>query len=73
MVDGLVVMESRFLAYPSIGVRAPEERVLAALGEPTRRTPDTLVYDCGMHVEEPVTFRLLDGVVRRIEIDYYLD
>lgn len=73
MVDHVTVTESRFLAYPTIGVGAPEERVIAALGEPTRRTSDSLVYDCGVHVEEPVTFHLVDGLVRRIEIAYYLD
>ena len=73
MVDGVVVTESRFLAHPAIGVGAPEARVIAALGAPTRRTAGSLVYDCGEHVEEPVTFHLRDGVVQRIEIDYYLD
>lgn len=73
MVDHVTVTESRFLAYPAIGVGVPEDRVIAALGEPTRRTRQSLVYDCGEHIEEPVTFHLADGVVRRIEIAYYLD
>lgn len=73
MVDAVVVTESRFLAHPAIGMGTREERVLATLGEPTRRTAESLVYDCGEHVEEPVTFHLRDGLVLRIEIDYYLD
>ena len=73
MMDHVVVTENRFLSHPSIGVGVSGDRVIAALGEPTRRTAESLVYDCGMHVEEPVTFHLEDHVVRRIEIDYYLD
>lgn len=73
MADHAVVTANRFLAHPEIGIGVPESRVTQALGEPTRRTGGSLVYECGDGAEEPVTFHLADGVVRRIEIDYYLD
>lgn len=43
MVDHVTVTESRFLAYPAVGVGAAADRVIAALGEPTRRMGESLV------------------------------
>ena len=71
--DHVLVTDGRFLAVPALGPGAPAERVTRALGEPTRRTPTSLVYECGEDVEEPVTFHLRGGAVERIEIDYYVD
>ncbi|HUG38977.1 MAG TPA: hypothetical protein VMM12_00745 [Longimicrobiales bacterium] len=73
MVDHAVVTANRFLAHPQIGIDAPAARVIQALGEPTRRSPAALVYECGDGAEEPVTFHLAGGAVSRIEIDFYLD
>lgn len=69
----VVVTDSRFLRYPALGIGATATAVEAALGPPTRRTPTTLVYECGEGAEEPVTFRLRDGVVERIVVDFYVD
>jgi hypothetical protein len=47
--------------------------VTRVLGEPTRRTPGGLVYDCGGGASQPVTFHL-DGEdrVERVEISFYV-
>ena len=66
------VDDNRYVAFPRIGIGAAADSVIAALGEPTRRDPDGLVYDCG-EVEQPVRFELADGRVRRIAIAYYVD
>jgi hypothetical protein len=74
MATHVDLRDNRYIAFPAIGVGASATRVAEALGEPTRRTNYSLVYDCGMHVEQPVTFHLDGrGVVDRIAIDYYVD
>jgi hypothetical protein len=71
--DLVTVTDNRYLAFPRIGVGAAADSVIAALGEPTAREADALVYACAMDVEQPVRFELADGRVRRIVIDYYVD
>lgn len=74
LVSFVEVEDNRYLQYPSIGVGATEERVVSVLGEPGTHEPGRLVYECaGVGPEQPVTFRLSDGVVERIEIAYYVD
>lgn len=67
------IRDNRYLAHPAVGIGAPADRVASVLGEPGTRSEDRLVYDCGPHVEQPVTFWLSDGTVERIEISYYVD
>ena len=69
----VVVDDDRFLRAGAPGPGDTGAAVVAALGEPTRRTATALVYECGPEVEEPVTFHLRDGVVQRVEIGYYVD
>jgi hypothetical protein len=67
------VRAPRFLRHPALGPGAPAERVMRVLGEPTRRAPGELVYDCGRGASQPVTFHLDgDGRVERIEISFYV-
>lgn len=74
LVSLVEVEDNRYLRYPAIGVGAGEERVISVLGEPRTHEPGRLVYECaGMGPGQPVTFRLSDGVVERIEIAYYVD
>jgi hypothetical protein len=73
MAERVVVTGSRWVRHDGLGIGAPAAQVTAILGEPTARRPDALVYDCGMHTEQPVTFQLAGNVVERIEIDYYVD
>ncbi len=67
------ILDNRYLSEPSVGIGAPADRVMSVLGEPGSRGEDRLVYDCGPHTEQPVTFWLADGTVERIEISYYVD
>lgn len=67
------IRENRYLSEPSVGIGAPADQVMSVLGEPGSRGEDRLVYDCGPHTEQPVTFWLADGTVERIEISYYVD
>lgn len=67
------VTETRYLRYPDLGIGARSSDIVKTLGEPTETDPASLVYDCGMGAEQPVTFHLGDGVVESIEIDYYVD
>jgi hypothetical protein len=73
MATGVTVRDNRYLAYPDIGMATPAARVTAALGAPTRRRDDMLIYDCDAVVEQPVSFRIVDGRVAGIEISYYVD
>ena len=73
MATGLTIRDNRYLAYPDIGMGTPAARVTATLGTPTRRRDDMLIYDCDAVVEQPVSFRIVDGRVARIEIAYYVD
>jgi hypothetical protein len=67
------VRDNRYLRYPAIGIGADTARVIGALGEPARRSADGFVYECGMAAAQPITFVIEDGMVRRIDIAYYVD
>jgi hypothetical protein len=73
LADHVQVSDARYIRYPQLAMGAAASQVTAALGPPTRRTGDTLVYECGAGAEQPVTFILRSGVVRLITIDYYVD
>jgi len=73
MVSHARVTDNQYLAYPRIGIGAPADRVIEALGQPTSREDGVLVYSCGMGAEQPVKFELADSVVRAIVIEFYVD
>ncbi len=73
LVSHATVEDNRYLAFPSIGIGAREDSVVAALGPPTDRTTDGLTYSCGIGAEQPVHFELDRRRVVRITIDYYVD
>jgi hypothetical protein len=65
--------DNRYLAYPRIGIGAPADSVVAALGPGADGGADVLTYDCGMGAGQPVRFHLENGRVTRITIDFYVD
>lgn len=71
--DHAIVTDARFLALPALGPGAPAARLERALGPPTTRAGDTLTWSCGSEVDEPVSFRISEGVVDRIWVDWYVD
>lgn len=73
LVDHVEISDNRYLRYPAIGIGAPIDRVARVLGTPKLRDARRVVYDCGLGAEQPVTFMLDQGIVRRIIVDYYLD
>ena len=73
MVTHVTVSDNRYVAYPRIGIDADAASVTDALGAPHTRDAGSLVYACGEAVEQPVTFHLANGVVRSIDISYYVD
>lgn len=73
LADDVEISDNRYLRYPAIGIGAPIDRVTRALGTPMLRDSGRVIYDCGFGAEQPVTFVLNQGIVRRIIVDYYLD
>lgn len=73
MATSVLVEDNRYLAYPAIGLGARAEQLEEALGPPTASREDSLTWDCGLEVAQPVTFVLGNGQVARIEISYYVD
>jgi hypothetical protein len=72
LIAGAEITAPGYIAHPGLDIGAPEHQVVRILGEPTRRTGDGLVYECG-EVEQPVTFRLRNGIVTAVTIAYYVD
>jgi len=73
MATHVRVTDSRYLAFPGIGPGTPADRVEEVLGEPHERSAGYVRYQCSEAVEQPVTFRISDGRVIAVEIDYYVD
>jgi hypothetical protein len=67
------VSDTRYLAYPQVGVGVPLDNVIRLLGEPTSRAATSLSYDCGIGAEQPVIFHFDAGRVSSVEIQYYVD
>jgi hypothetical protein len=65
--------DDRYLAFPGIGIGTSRERLEDVLGTATQSDAETLIWDCGTAVEQPVTFHLADGRVAAITIAYYVD
>jgi hypothetical protein len=75
MLERVEVSGNRHLAYPSLGVGAPADRITSTLGPPQQRTDRQLVYQCGAEIqpEEPVIFRLEGGSVAEVWFTRYVD
>jgi hypothetical protein len=75
MLERVEVSDNRFLAYPSLGVGAPAERITFTLGPPRERTNGRLVYECGAQFqpEEPVIFHLEGDDVVELWFTRYVD
>ena len=73
LAAGVTVEDNRYIAFPRIGIGAPADSVTALLGAPTSRKAQSLIYDCGEEVNQPVTFEVQNGRVQRIVISYYVD
>lgn len=74
MFEFVAVNERKRLNFPYFKPGVSEESVIAALGQPQRREPNRLVYECGGgEVENPVVFEMKDGSVQRIIFNYYVD
>lgn len=67
------VENDRYLAFSGIGVGTSRERLEEVLGNPTQSDAQSLTWDCGGEVEQPVTFELAAGRVTAITIAYYVD
>lgn len=73
LASGLEVSRNRYLRYPTIGIGSPADRVVRVLGPPQERDDRKIVYDCGIGAEQPVTFALEEGVVRGVNVAFYVD
>lgn len=68
-----MIRDNRFISDVRVGIGATGSEIGRLLGEPTRREAGAMVYDCGDEVEQPVLFELVDGRVRAIRVQYYVD
>lgn len=73
MATHVRVEDDRYLAYPALGMGSPAADVEAVLGEPHSRDAGRVRYQCGVAVEQPVSFMIGNGRVTAIEIDFYVD
>lgn len=73
LVSDVVVRDGRYIADPRLGPGADAASVRAALGEPGEQADEQWTYECGTHVENPVTFEFRAGRVAAISIGYYVD
>ena len=65
--------DNRYLRYPSIGIGARRDRLIQVVSDTSLVTDDRVEYDCNMGANEPVTFWLVGGQVRRVSKTYYVD
>jgi len=73
LVTQMDVADNRYLRYPSLGIGARSERLLHVLSDPAVVAVDRIEYNCGIGADEPVTFWLSNGQVRRVSKSYYVD
>lgn len=73
LVAGVSLTDNRYVTDPRIGIGRPADSITEALGRPWEITGETLVYNCGVGADQPVTFHFRDGRVTRISIEYYVD
>ena len=73
LISQMDISDNRYLRYPSIGIGARRERLIRAVTDTTRTAADRVEYDCNMGANEPITFWLVDGQIRRVSKTYYVD
>lgn len=73
LITQLEATENRYLRYPSIGIGARGDRLVQVLNDASLVTDDRVEYNCGMGADEPVTFWLVRGQIRRVSKSYYVD
>jgi len=73
LITLLEATENRYLRYPSVGIGARGDRLLQVLSDASIVTDDRIEYNCGMGADEPVTFWLVGGQIRRVSKSYYVD
>ncbi|HEX7118179.1 MAG TPA: hypothetical protein VF212_05295, partial [Longimicrobiales bacterium] len=75
LLEQVEVRANRYLRWPSLGIGARAEEVVAALSPPHERSATRLVYQCGPSEAEaePLVFELVAGRVRRVLFNRYVD
>lgn len=73
LVTDVVVTDNRFLRFPSLGIGARGSRLIQVLGDPWTLADDRIEYNCVVDADQPVTFWLVGGQVRRVSKYYYVD
>ena len=73
LIIGMEATDNRYLRYPGIGIGARRDRLIQVLSDTSLVTEDRIEYNCGMGADEPVTFWLAGGQVRRVSMSYYVD
>lgn len=73
MPDLVEITSARYVQPAQLAPGVTAAQVTAILGEPTAQDEGSLIYDCNLGANQPVTFHLRNGRVASISIDYYLD
>ena len=73
LITRMDATDNRYLRYPSIGIGARRDRLIQVVSDTSLVTDDRVEYDCNMGANEPVTFWLVSGQVRRVSKTYYVD
>lgn len=73
LISRATISSNHYVRYIQIGIGTSAAQVRAALGSPGQQNSTELIYDCNEEANQPVTFRLRDGVVEAISIEYYVD
>lgn len=73
LITRMDVTDNRYLRYPTIGIGARRDRLMQVLPDTSLVAADRVEYDCGMGANEPVTFWLVGGQIRRVSKSYYVD
>jgi hypothetical protein len=73
LITQMEATDNRYLGYPSIGIGARRDRLIQVVSDTYLVTDDRVEYDCGMGANEPVTFWLVAGQIRRVSKTYYVD
>lgn len=75
LLEHVEVRGNRHLRWPTLGIGAAAGEITDALGPPTERSPNRMVYRCGADEAEaePLVFMLANGTVERVMFNWYVD